>query len=70
KTDYKIHIYAVGRVGSPANRMESHDGGITWTSHSMENDCKMLFDITMFDTSTASYARLPTKTSPYRTRSF
>jgi photosystem II stability/assembly factor-like uncharacterized protein len=31
--------------------MESHDGGITWTSHSMQGDCKMLFDITMFDTS-------------------
>jgi photosystem II stability/assembly factor-like uncharacterized protein/pimeloyl-ACP methyl ester carboxylesterase len=51
KTDYKIHIYAVGRVGSPANRMESHDGGSSWTSHSMQRDCKMLFDITMFDTS-------------------
>jgi photosystem II stability/assembly factor-like uncharacterized protein/pimeloyl-ACP methyl ester carboxylesterase len=49
KTDYKIHIYGVGRVGSPANRMESHDGGLTWTSNSMNNDCKMLFDIKMFD---------------------
>lgn len=49
KTDYKIHIYAVGRVGSPANMMVSHDGGATWTSNSMNNDCKMLFDIKMFD---------------------
>ena len=49
KTDYKIHIYAVGRVGSPANYIVSHDGGLTWTSNSMNKDCKMLFDITMFD---------------------
>jgi photosystem II stability/assembly factor-like uncharacterized protein len=49
KTDYKIHIYGVGRVGSPANMMVSHDGGTTWTSNSMNNDCKMLFDIKMFD---------------------
>jgi photosystem II stability/assembly factor-like uncharacterized protein/pimeloyl-ACP methyl ester carboxylesterase len=49
KIDYKIHIYAVGRVGSPANLMVSHDGGETWTSNSMNNDCKMLFDIKMFD---------------------
>jgi photosystem II stability/assembly factor-like uncharacterized protein/pimeloyl-ACP methyl ester carboxylesterase len=47
--DYKVHIYAVGRVGSPANMMVSHDGGVTWTSNSMNNDCKMLFDIKMFD---------------------
>ena len=49
KIDYKVHIYAVGRVGSPANMMVSHDGGATWTSNSMNNDCKMLFDIKMFD---------------------
>jgi len=49
KTDYKIHIYAVGRVGSPANLMISHDGGINWISKSMNEDCKMLFDIKMFD---------------------
>jgi photosystem II stability/assembly factor-like uncharacterized protein/dienelactone hydrolase len=49
KIDYKIHIYAVGRVGSPANLMVSHDGGLTWTSNSMNSDCKMLFDIKMFD---------------------
>lgn len=49
KTDYKIHIYAVGRVGSPANMIVSHDGGLTWTSNSMNTDCKMLFDINMFD---------------------
>lgn len=49
KTDYKVHVYAVGRVGSPANMMVSHDGGLTWTSSSMNNDCSMLFDIKMFD---------------------
>ncbi len=49
KIDYKFHIYGVGRVGSPANMIVSHDGGLTWTSNSMNNDCKMLFDIKMFD---------------------
>ncbi|MEM0543409.1 YCF48-related protein [Flavobacterium sp. j3] len=49
KIDYKHHIYAVGRVGSPANMIVSHDGGVTWTSQSLNEDCKMLFDIKMFD---------------------
>jgi len=49
KLDNKIHIYAVGRVGSPTNMMASHDGGLTWTSNSMDKDSKMLFDIKMFD---------------------
>jgi photosystem II stability/assembly factor-like uncharacterized protein len=52
KTDNKVHIYAVGRVGSPANMMASHDGGLTWTSNSMDKNCKMLFDIKMFDKNT------------------
>lgn len=47
--DYKYHIYAVGRVGSPANIITSHDGGQTWTSQSLQADAKMLFDIDMFD---------------------
>jgi len=47
--DYKYHIYAVGRVGSPTNIMISHDSGKTWNSHSMENDCDMLLDIKMFN---------------------
>lgn len=50
--DYKYHIYAVGRVGSPANMMVSHDGGKTWKSRSMNTDCKMLFDIKMLDKNT------------------
>ncbi|MFM2213191.1 MAG: hypothetical protein RL427_454 [Bacteroidota bacterium] len=49
KIDYKVHLFAVGRVGSPANSMISHDGGETWTSHSMNADCKMVFDIKMFN---------------------
>jgi photosystem II stability/assembly factor-like uncharacterized protein/pimeloyl-ACP methyl ester carboxylesterase len=52
KTDYKIHIYGVGRVGAPANMMVSHDAGKTWTSKSMNDDCKMLFDIKMFNKQT------------------
>ena len=52
KIDYKTHIYGVGRVGSPANIMISHDGGTTWLSHSMQADCKMLFDIKMLDKNT------------------
>jgi len=47
--DYKYHIYGVGRVGTPANMMVSHDGGNTFTSWSMQSDCKMLFDIKMFN---------------------
>jgi photosystem II stability/assembly factor-like uncharacterized protein len=47
--DYKYHLFAVGRVGSPANSLISHDGGETWTSKSMNADCKMLFDIKMFN---------------------
>ncbi len=48
--DYRYHIYAVGRVGSPANMMVSHDGGKSFSSWSMNKDCKMLFDIKMFNT--------------------
>lgn len=48
-TDYRYHIYAVGRVGSPANIMISHDSGVNWTSSSLQSDCKMLFDIKMMD---------------------
>lgn len=49
KIDYKIHIFAVGRVGSPASIMISHDAGATWISRSMNEDCKMLFDIKMIN---------------------
>jgi photosystem II stability/assembly factor-like uncharacterized protein len=46
---YKTHIYAVGRVGSPSNMIVSNDGGGSWISKSMNEDCKMLFDIKMID---------------------
>ena len=46
---YKEHIYAVGRVGSPAFIMESHDGGESWQSRSMAKHCAMLFDIKMLN---------------------
>lgn len=52
QTDYKVHLFGVGRVGAPANMMVSHDGGITWSSKSMDDNCKMLFDITMLDKNT------------------
>jgi photosystem II stability/assembly factor-like uncharacterized protein len=48
--DYRYHIYGVGRVGSPANMMVSHDDGKTFAANSMNEDCKMLFDIKMFNT--------------------
>lgn len=47
--DYRYHIYAVGRVGSPANMMVSHDEGKTFSSWSMNANCKMMFDIKMFN---------------------
>jgi photosystem II stability/assembly factor-like uncharacterized protein/pimeloyl-ACP methyl ester carboxylesterase len=46
--DYVEHVYAVGRVGAPANMMVSHDGGNTWTSFPVKEG-DMLFDIKMFD---------------------
>ena len=46
---YRYHIFGVGRVGSPANILVSHDDGKTFTSRSMNGQCKMLFDIKMFN---------------------
>lgn len=48
KIDYKIHVYAVGRVGSPAFLLTSHDNGMTWSSRPVKKG-KMLFDIDMFN---------------------
>ncbi len=45
---YKYHLYAVGRVGSPANIMVSHDDGQTWEAWPVTSG-KMLFDIKMFN---------------------
>ena len=46
---YKYHLYAVGRVGGPANIMISHDAGETWSSNSLNSDCQMLLDIKMLN---------------------
>ncbi|MCU0440891.1 MAG: YCF48-related protein [Bacteroidia bacterium] len=48
--DYKYHVYAVGRVGGPANILVSHDNGNTFTSMEMNAYGTMLFDIDMFNT--------------------
>jgi photosystem II stability/assembly factor-like uncharacterized protein/pimeloyl-ACP methyl ester carboxylesterase len=45
---FRYHLYAVGRVGSPANMMVSHDNGETWESWPVTSG-KMLFDIKMFN---------------------
>lgn len=47
--DYKYHIFGVGRVGSPAMQIISHDSGKTFTSSDLNNAAQMLFDIKMFD---------------------
>lgn len=49
QTGIRNHIFAVGRVGSPAMMMVSHDNGERWSSWSMGNYGQMLFDIKMFD---------------------
>lgn len=46
---YKYHVFAVGRVGSPASIMSSHDDGATFTSMDMSKYCKAMFDIKMFN---------------------
>lgn len=40
----------MGRVGSPANFMVSHDDGNTFTSMDMSSYCDALYDIKMFNT--------------------
>jgi photosystem II stability/assembly factor-like uncharacterized protein len=47
---YKYHIYGVGRVGSPANFIVSHDGGNTFSSMDMSKYCNGLYDIKMLNT--------------------
>jgi hypothetical protein len=46
---FKYHIYGVGRVGTPANFMVSHDGGATFSSKDMSKYCKAMYDIKMFN---------------------
>ncbi len=45
---YKYHIYGVGRVGSPANFIVSHDSGNSFKSMDMSTYCNGLYDIKMF----------------------
>ena len=47
---YRYHVYGVGRVGSPANLLVSHDGGQTFSSMDMSPYCSALYDIKMFNT--------------------
>lgn len=49
KIDYRYHVFAVGRVGSPAMQLVSHDSGDTFTSSDVNNSAQMLFDIKMFN---------------------
>ena len=46
---YKHHIYAAGRVGSPANFMVSHDDGNSFKSIDMSKYCSALYDIKMLN---------------------
>lgn len=46
---YKYHVYGVGRVGSPANFIVSHDNGNTFSSRDMSKYCSALYDIKMFN---------------------
>lgn len=54
--DYKYHVFAVGRVGSPANIMVSHDAGVNWVSRPLPSEAKMAFDIVMLDKHTGFIA--------------
>ncbi|MGZ3933285.1 MAG: WD40/YVTN/BNR-like repeat-containing protein [Bacteroidia bacterium] len=49
KLDYKTHVFAGGRVGSPAFIMVSHDGGTTFTSFDMSSYCSYILDIKFFN---------------------
>lgn len=46
---YRFNIYGVGRVGTPANFMVSHDNGNTFTSMDMSKYCSALYDIKMLN---------------------
>jgi photosystem II stability/assembly factor-like uncharacterized protein len=46
---YKYHVFGVGRVGSPANLIVSHDAGKSFKSMDMSTYCSALYDIKMFN---------------------
>ncbi|MCE3227979.1 MAG: hypothetical protein K0S32_2530 [Bacteroidetes bacterium] len=47
--DKKIHVFAGGRVGSPAFIMTSHDNGNTFVSQDMNINCSYILDIKFFN---------------------
>lgn len=49
KLDYKVTIWAAGRVGTPAFLMKSTDLGKSWTSVSMNEKTAMIFDVKFLD---------------------
>lgn len=46
---FRHHIYAVGRVGSPANMIVSHDDGKTFQSTGLSSFCDAAYDIRMMN---------------------
>ncbi len=46
--DYKFHIIAGGRVGSPAFILRSDDAGKTWSSSDLNKYCAFILDIKFF----------------------
>ncbi len=49
KLNYKTHVFAGGRVGSPAFTLFSHDNGISFQSFDMSQYCKYILDIHFFN---------------------
>ena len=47
--DTRYHLFAVGRVGGPANMLASHDGGKTWIATPLNDRTSMLLDIKMLN---------------------
>jgi photosystem II stability/assembly factor-like uncharacterized protein len=47
--DYKVTIFAGGRVGGPAVMMVSDDAGESWRSVDMSEECAMILDIRFID---------------------
>lgn len=48
KLDYRTHVFAGGRVGSPAFLMISHDGGTSFSSMDMSKYCSYILDVKFF----------------------
>lgn len=50
--DYKVTLYAAGRVGGPTYLIRSDDTGTTWRSIDMSMYCGMITDVYFFDKDT------------------